>query len=142
MAEIIYQLKQYVDVPHHSNIVWLSENEMNKFNEHLVLVGQKPGNDDWLKVIYKAGIARYCLLYHDGLPVARGAIEPLNDDVWEAADMRTAKAYRGRGFAKEMLRFLSQYIIEHGKIASCRTEDDNKSMQAVIKSIGYEEMGL
>jgi predicted GNAT family acetyltransferase len=142
MAEIIYQLRQYTGAPHRSSIVWLGENEMDMFNEHLVLVGQQPGKDEWLKEIYQAGIARYCLLYHDGLPVARGAVEPLNDDVWEAADMRIAKAYRGRGFTKEMLRFLSQYIIEHGKIASCRTEEDNEAMQAVIKSIGYKEMGL
>ena len=140
MTEIIYQLKQYTDTPHQSNIEWLAENEMEKFNEHLTLVGQKPGKDDWLKEIYQTGIARYCLLYHDGLPVARGAVEPLNDDVWEAADMRTAIAYRGKGLAKEMLRFLSQYIIEHGKIASCRTEEDNVAMQKVIKSIGYKEM--
>ena len=115
---------------------------MDMFNEHLILVGQQPGKDKWLREIYQAGIARYCLLYHDGLPVARGAVEPLNDNVWEAADMRIAKVYRGKGFAKEMLRFLSQYIIEHGKIASCRTEEDNEAMQAVIKSIGYKEMGL
>ena len=139
MAEIIYHLKQYTAAPHQSNIVWLGENDMDKFNQHLVLVGQQPGRDDWLKEMHDTGIARYCLLYHDGLPVARGAVEPLNADVWEAADMRTAKAYHGRGFAKEMLRFLSQYIIQHGKIASCRTEADNDAMQAVIKSIGYRE---
>ena len=81
MAEIIYQLRQYTGAPHRSSIVWLGENEMGKFNEHLVLVGQQPGKDEWLKEIYQAGIARYCLLYHDGLPVARGAVEPLNDDV-------------------------------------------------------------
>ena len=71
MAEIIYQLKHYTDTSHQSDIVWLAENEMDKFNEHLTLVGQKPGKDDWLKEMYQAGIARYCLLYHDGLPVAR-----------------------------------------------------------------------
>ncbi|MCL2404253.1 MAG: GNAT family N-acetyltransferase [Defluviitaleaceae bacterium] len=140
MAEIIYQLKQYAGAPHQSHIMWLAENDMDKFNEHLVLVGQKPGKDDWLKEMYEAGVARYCLLYHDGLPVARGAVEPLTDEVWEAADMRTAKVYHGKGFAKEMLRFLSQYIIEHGKIASCRTEEDNVAMQKVIKSVGYKEM--
>jgi len=70
----------------------------------------------------------------------RGAVEPHNNDVWETADMRTAIAYRGKGFGTKMLRFLSKYIIEHGKIASCRTEEDNEAMQKVIKSIGYKEM--
>ena len=140
MAEIIYQLKQHAGATHQSHIMWLAEDDMDKFNEHLVLVGQKPGKDDWLKEMYQAGTARYCLLYHDGIPVARGAVEPLTDEVWEAADMRTAKAHHGKGFAKEILRFLSQYIIEHGKIASCRTEEDNVAMQKVIKSIGYKEM--
>jgi len=140
MAEIIYQLKQYTDAPHQSNIVWLAENDIDKLNEHLILAEQKPSkDDDWFKEMYQAGVARYCLLYHDGLPVARGAVEPLSEQVWEAADIRTAKAYRSKGFAKEILRFLSQYIIEHGKIASCRTEEDNEAMHNVIKSIGYKE---
>lgn len=141
MAEIIYQLTKYTDSPYQSDIVWLTEDDMEKLNKHLVFAGQKPGSEDWLKKMYQANTARYCLLYYNGLPVARGAVEPYCEHAWEAADIRTVKEYRGRGFAKEILRFLSQYIIDHGKIATCRTEEENYAMQKVIKAINYKELG-
>ena len=140
MAEILYKLKNYSDFPCKSNVTWLTENDMAKLNEHLILAGQKPGKDDYLREMQDKGIARYCLLYHHGIPVARGAVEPYSNEMWEAADIRTVRAFRNKGFAKEILRFLSRYIIEHGKIATCRTEEDNFAMQNVIKSIGYGEM--
>ena len=139
--EILYQLSNYTGIASNSCIEWLTENDYVKFNEHLLLSGQKPGTDEDFRNMYRDGTARYCLLYSDNLPVARGAVEPYSEQAWEAADIRTAKDYRCKGFAKEILRFLSQYIIEHGKLATCRTEKDNIAMQKVIKSIGYKELG-
>jgi len=140
MAEIIYHLTQYAAAPPQSNIVWLTAHDVVKFNEHLLLVGQTPSKESQFNTMVQVGGVRYCLLYHDGLAVARGAVEPLDNNVWEAADIRTAKAYRNRGFATEILRFLSQHIIEHGKIASCRTEEDNEAMRAIIEAIGYQQI--
>lgn len=142
MAEIIYQLAHTVDALHHSNIEWLTEHDSAKFNEHLLLAGQSPVSDAFFKRIYQTGAARYCLLYNDDLPITRGAVEPYTDHMWEAADIRTIQQYQGRGYAKEMLRFLSNYILESGKIATCRTEDDNLAMQKVICSVGYTELVL
>jgi len=140
MAEIRYQITRCKEAPCRSRIEWLGEDDSAKLNKHLVLAGQKPIKDKQFREMYRKGIARYCLLYHDGLPVARGAVEPYSEHAWEAADIRTANAYRGRGFAKEMLRFLTQHILAQGKIATCRTEEDSFAMQTVIKFVGYEEM--
>ena len=140
MAEILYQLTHFTGAKHQARIEWLTENDCAKLNEHFVLAGQKQQTEDWLKDIYQKGIARYCLLYHEGIPAARGAVEPLSEQIWEASDIRTAKAFRNRGFAKEILRFLSCHILEHGKTAYCRTEEDNAAMRQVLQSVGYEEM--
>ena len=137
-SEILYQLTGYTKSAGNSHIEWLTENDVVKFNEHLLLAGQKPITNELFRDMYRKGTARYCLLYNDNLPVARGAVEPLSEQTWEAADIRTAKDYRNKGFAKEILRFLSQYIIEHGKMATCRTEKDNIAMQRAIKSVGYK----
>ena len=137
MAEIIYHLKSYDDVPFQSKIVWLSENDVGRMNEHLALCGQKPMRKRRLREIYRKNIARYCLLYFDGLPVARGSVEPYSDNAWEAADIRVAKGYRCRGFAKEILRFLSKYIIDHGRLATCGTEEHNIAMQKAMQAVGY-----
>jgi len=137
MAEILYKLEQSPAQPCSACIQWLNANDYKEFNRHLRLAGQKTHGRRIFKGYYDKGIARYCLLYCDGLPVARGAIEPYSEQAWEAADIRTAREYRNRGFAKEMLLFLSRYILEHGKTATCRTEEHNTAMQKVILSIGY-----
>jgi len=144
MADIMFQLINFtceLNQPNHHNIEWLSENDSEKLNEHLVLAGQKPMEDEQYRDLSRKGVARYCLLYDNGVPVARGAVEPYSEDAWEAADIRTAREYRGRGFAKEVLRFLSREILAHKKIATCRTEKNNIPMQRALQSIGYSLRG-
>ena len=84
-SEILYQLSDYTGGSSNSRIEWLTENDFDKFNEHLVLAGQKPGTDKEFREMYI--YARYCLLYSDNLPVARGAVEPYSEQAWEAADI-------------------------------------------------------
>ena len=137
MAEIMHYLLTYEDIPCSSDIVWLTEHDCDKLNEHLVLCGQKPMKKRRYRKIYREGLARYCLLYIDGVPAARGAIEPYSERCWEAADIRVAREYRCRGLAKEILRFLSPMIIAEGKIATCRTEEHNIAMQKAMRAVGY-----
>jgi len=137
MAEIIHCLKSYDTVPCRSKIVWLTQEDAALLNEHLALCGQKPMAEKRFRDMYRKGTARYCLLYCDGVPAARGAVEPYSDEAWEAGDIRTARTYRGRGLAKEILRFLSAYIIEQGRTATCRTEETNIAMQKVMRAVGY-----
>ena len=137
MAEIMHYLLTYEDVPCSSNVVWLAEDDAGKLNEHLALCDQKPMDEARYRQLYWDGVARYCLLYVDGLPVARGAVEPYSETAWEAADIRVAVEYRCRGLAKEILRFLSPYIISHGVAATCRTEEHNIAMQKAMRAVGY-----
>ena len=139
MAEIIYYLREYKPLPCGARIQWLTEDDCGKLNEHLVLCGQQPMADEKFRALYRQGIARYCLLYADGIPVTRGAVEPYSDEAWEAADIRTVRAFRSKGYAKDMLRFLSRIIQEHGKIVSCRTDEDNFAMQKVLEAIGFHK---
>ncbi len=135
--EVMYLLREYHGVPCMNRIEWLTANDMVKMNKHLVLCGQKPRKGDWLHEIYKNGTARYCLLYIDDIPVARGSVEPYSDAMWEAADIRVAREFRNRGLAKEILRFLCVDILSHGKIVSCRTERDNIAMRNALETIGF-----
>ncbi len=142
MAEIIYTLMHHAGAASTSRIEWLSEHDCDKFNAHLQLAGQKPIDEARYEAMYQKGIARYCLLYLDGLPVARGAIEPYSKRMWEAADIRVAPAYRGRGLATDILRFLSLAITKSGKTATCRTEEDNTAMRRAMARVGYQELAI
>jgi len=137
MAEIMHYLKVYESEPCQSHVVWLGEDDVDKLNEHLILCGQKPMDEKRYRELYQQNLARYCLLYVDGVPAARGAVEPYSENAWEAADIRVAGEYRCRGLAKEILRFLSPYIIAHGKTATCRTEEHNIAMQKAMLAVGY-----
>jgi predicted GNAT family acetyltransferase len=139
MAEIMYYLETYEGESCASQVAWLGENDAEKLNAHLKRCGQSPMDEDLFRALYQQGIARYCLLYINDIPVARGAVEFYSEAAWEAADIRTAREYRCRGLAKELLRFLSQYIVAHAKIATCRTQEDNIAMQKVIHAIGYKQ---
>jgi len=136
-SEVMYLLREYHGISCMSHIEWLEANDTMKINEHLALCGQNQVDSDWLRRIYKEGTARYCLLYVDNMPVARGAVEPYSDTMWEVADIRVAREFRNRGLAKEILRFLCTYILSHGKIVSCRTERDNYAMRSVLETIGF-----
>ncbi|MCL2532208.1 MAG: GNAT family N-acetyltransferase [Oscillospiraceae bacterium] len=137
MAEVVYCLNAYVGEPCKSQVKWLGENDVAQLNAHLHLCEQSPMDESQFRALYQQNIARYCLLYIDGVPVARGAVERYSENTWEAADIRVARKYRGKGLAKEMLRFLSQHIIAYGKIATCRTQEDNVAMQKIIHAVGY-----
>jgi len=84
--------------------------------------------------------ADYYQLFHNGLPVATGCIEKYSYEFWEAADIRTVKEYRGRGFGFQMTAFLTNLIVNSGKTATCRTLPENIGMNRVIAKCGYERL--
>lgn len=84
--------------------------------------------------------ADYYQLFHDGVPVATGCIEKYSFEFWEAADIRTVKEYRNRGFGFQMTAFLTNLIAASGKTATCRTLPENISMNRVIEKCGYRKL--
>jgi SAM-dependent methyltransferase len=90
-GEVMYLLREYQGVSCMSNIEWLTADDTVKINEYLILCGQKLVDGDWLRKIYKNGTVRYCLLYVDNMPVARGAVEPYSDTMWEVSQSWTCK---------------------------------------------------
>ena len=136
MAEIIYRFSGTEAVKPVTNICWLTEKDFLIFNEHLSLCGQRNLEKDIWNAIYEERTI-YCLLFADGVPVARACVEKYSDDAWEVADVRVARSFRNRGFAYDVCSWVLGYILEHGKIATIRTEEDNYPMQRVIKKLGF-----
>lgn len=92
--------------------------------------------DDWLK--WDEEGTPYCGLFKEGKMVARAAAEKYLDDKWETADVRVWCSERGKGFAKQICYFVTKFILENNKIATCRTEEDNIAMQHVINALGFK----
>ncbi len=117
-------------------IRWLAPDERHVFNAHLRLCGQhKMSVKDWNGMM-KEDI-RYCGVFVDGKMVARACIEKLTDRYWEVSDVRTAKEYRGRGYATAICVFVVEEIIRSGRIPTVRTERTNTPMLKVIEKLGF-----
>ena len=82
----------------------------------------------------------YCGLFKGGIIVARAAVERYSAEAWETADVRVISAERGKGYAKQVCHFVTAFILDSGKRATCRTEEDNKAMRHIIHALGFEEM--
>jgi len=136
LSEIIYIYRGKAIDSHPADIRWLKKDELDLFNEHLLLCGQRPlAREIWNKAYDEGTI--YCLLFDEKLPVARACAEKYSDDRWEVADVRVAGDYRRRGFAHAVCVWVLNYILENAKIPTIRTEEDNYAMQRVIEKLGF-----
>lgn len=139
MAEIIYRypsmsVKSNADI--NANIRWLTEEDYEVFIRHLTLCGQKLISEDIWQKIYSAE-TMYCGLFINGEMVARSCREIISPDQWEIADVRVAKEYRNQGYGYQVCSFVLSFVLQEGKRASIRTEEDNFAMQKVIKKLGF-----
>ncbi len=82
----------------------------------------------------------YFQLYIDGMPAARGCIENYSFEFREAADIRTEKEFRGRGYGTLITAYLTDKIVASGKTATCRTLPGNTAMNRVIEKCGYRKL--
>lgn len=136
MAEIVYQfVGNKVENNIHS-IRWISRDELDIFNTHLSLCSQNILTQSVWEEIYDEGTI-YCILFENGIPVARACVEKYSNEAWEVADVRVVKSHRNKGFAYEVSLFVLKYILDSSKKATIRTEEDNYPMQRVISKLGF-----
>ena len=149
--EILYQinsLNELNKIKYDDNVTirWLKmPDDFDIFYEHL-----KERNpdivfsvDDCLKWCLKWDElgTPYCGLIKDGKMIARAAVEKYLEDKWETADVRVWVSERGNGYAKQICYFVTKFILENSKIATCRTEEHNIAMQHVIYALGFKKIG-
>ena len=136
MAEIIYQFLANQIEKTASEIRWITTNDLDQFNQHLTLCSQRNLEQNTWDTIYKEETI-YCLLFENGIPVARACVEKYSDNAWEVADVRVVQSFRNRGFAREVCSFVLQYILDNNRNATIRTELDNEPMKRVIAKLGF-----
>ena len=136
MAEIVYQFVEGKVENNTQSIRWILRGELDLFNAHLSLCSQSLlGKREW-EEIYDEGTI-YCILFENGIPVARACVEKYSNEAWEVADVRVAKSHRNKGFAYEVSSYVLKYILDNKKNATIRTEEDNIPMQRVISKLGF-----
>lgn len=74
MAEILYHYNGKHIKQDDTDVRWLSRNDLEIFNHHLLICGQKTLARDVWNQIYDDGTI-YCMLFLDEMPVARLALK-------------------------------------------------------------------
>lgn len=79
----------------------------------------------------------YCAVVVDGQIASLAAEYRCSDDAWMVAAVSTAPAFQRRGYGKAVVSFVTQGILDAGRIAFCLTREDNLPMIRTAESIGF-----
>lgn len=135
--ETLYFANKFVDsTVIDQKIRWLTVDDYDLFCEHLKLCGQRILERTKWEQAYSDDTI-YCGLFVDDKMVCRACVEKYSINAWEVGDVRTVCKYRGNGFAHQICSFILKYILQQGKTATIRTEEDNKTMKKVITDLGF-----
>ncbi len=72
-----------------------------------------------------------------GQLVSRAALWTYSDDAWELAGVFTAPPARGAGLSRSACTFVTNAILQAGKLATCHIGRRNVAMRRVAESLGY-----
>ena len=61
-----------------------------------------------------------------------------SEEAWEVVAVSTLEDFRRKGFAQQLVAFVTAQILGAGRLATCSTRDDNGAMVATAKSVGYQ----
>ena len=135
--EILYSANKYNDSSiSYQNIRWLTVDDYDLFCEHLKLCGQSILERKKWEQAYSDGTI-YCGLFIGGTIVCRACVEKYSLNAWEIGDVRTVRPFRGKGYACQVCSFVLKYILQQGRTATIRTEEDNNAMRNVITNLGF-----
>ena len=79
----------------------------------------------------------YCAIIENGQIASVAAEYRCAEDAWMVAAVMTAAAFQRRGYAKAVVSFVTQGILDAGRIAFCQTRQDNIPMIRTAESVGF-----
>ena len=80
----------------------------------------------------------YCAIVEEDEIASIAAEWRYSDGAWEVAAVRTAPAYRRRGYARSVVSFVTAQILDAGRVATCTTGHENIAMIRTAESVGFE----
>lgn len=83
---------------------------------------------------------QYCAVIEYGQIQAMAAIWRYSEAAWEVASVYTQPEARRRGYAQAVVAFVTIAILRAGKRATCSTAYDNRAMQRVAESVGFQRV--
>ena len=81
---------------------------------------------------------QYAIIMEADQPVTCAGVWRFSDIAWEVAAVSTLSPYRKRGYAKQVVSFVTAYILGANRLATCGTSEGNTAMIATAESVGFQ----
>ncbi len=82
---------------------------------------------------------RYCGVVERTTLIACAAVWRYSETAWEVAAVSTRPEYRRRGYGQAVVAFVTGYILQQGRVATCHMAADNVAMQRTAERVGFVE---
>ncbi len=89
----------------------------------------------WLKA-HEFGY-EYAAILEEGKAVSIAGVWRFSEDAWDVAAVGTLPAWRRKGYARQVVSFITETILRAGRLATCSTDETNMAMIATAKSVGF-----
>lgn len=83
---------------------------------------------------------RYAGILEEDQIISIASVWQFSENWWEIAAVSTLVNHRRKGYSKSVISFLTAYILESNRLATCSTQDDNIAMISTAKSVGFQEV--
>lgn len=119
----------------YDNVRWLSQDDFRYMYEFCNM-----SLETW-NGAKEAGYT-YCAVIEDDKTISIAAVWKYSPDKWEAAAVNTRKGYENMGFAKQVVSFVTDYILSQNKIPTLTTCENNIPMRRVAEKLGFKLMEI
>lgn len=127
-----YEIQLEYFMPVNCNKVrWLNEDDFHYMNEFCNM------NIETWNGAKKEGYT-YCAIIEDDKIISLAAVWKYSTDKWETAAVNTRKNHENRGLAKQVVSFITDYILSQNKIPTLTTGENNIPMRKVAETIGFK----
>ncbi|MHB1355676.1 MAG: GNAT family N-acetyltransferase [Anaerolineae bacterium] len=82
----------------------------------------------------------YTAIIETGEIIALAAVWRYSEESWELAAVSVDVDHRQRGYGGAICSFVTAYILDADKLATCNTRVDNTPMRQTAESIGFYEV--
>jgi ribosomal protein S18 acetylase RimI-like enzyme len=120
----------------HGTVRWLDQDKDFPLFQAIRVSLEPPTRAEWDE--WHTEGYQYCAIVENGEIVSVAAALRRSESAWEVAAVWTHPDFRGRGYAKAVCSFVTAYILDTGRVATCGTRENNAPMIGVVKALGFE----
>lgn len=123
----------------YSGVLWLEPGRSYPLAQsYWSAFGQDLAESTWRQA-HDYGYQYAAVLQHEKI-IAMAGVWRFSDAAWDVAAVSTLESERRKGYGRRLVGFVSAYILQNGRLATCSANDDNAPMLAVARKVGFYEV--